>query len=254
MSTLNKILVLALCLVPSGLFGQSEKVLPTAPYLGRIPPYSVWTVTVEPKVKQPEAVTPQEIKAQQRNDVWSPPLLSVTGAKDDKSIKLVSLWRGNTQTEVYVVDGVVFQASSTRHPEDIMALNPALGGVGIEVPKYASADFPELLWVGLENYVDTVKEGGVRCHIYENSPAHLLEVLAAMPNLSPQEREEKRAALARRPPQKVWISAETGLPLKYDDGHNIMKYRFSQGPKTPITYSEPFRKYIDLYRQESQRK
>ena len=254
MSRLNKTLVLALCLGPWGLFAQSERVLPTAPYLGRIPPHTEWTVTVEPKIKQPAAVTPQEIKAQQRRDVWTPPLLSISGVKDEKNIKLVSLWRGDKQTEIYVVDGVVFKSSSSRYPEDIVILDPSSAGVGIEVPKYASADFPELLWVGVENFVETAKEGGVLCHVYESSTRHLLDLLSAMPGLSPEEREAKRDAITRLPTQKVWISAATGLPLKYDDGHNVMRYRFSPGPKIPISYSEPFRKYIDIYRQESQRK
>ena len=208
--------------------------LPAPPYIGTIPSHTAWTVTVQPKTK------PTDPPA--RFNPWHPQLDSITGIKDGKNLKIVSAWKGGPSTETYVVDGVVYQSSSARYPEDVLILEP--GSATLSVPKYDHSDFPEFLWVGPENFVGTAREGAVNCNIYEmNTEWRSKEVKDR--NLPPTELKAELERIAKVPPQRLWVAVDTGLPVKYDDGTNIRTYRYSPAGETKFTFSPAFAKVIE---------
>lgn len=210
---------------------------PTPPYVGAIPPHTAWSVTVQSKSKQADPPP--------RFNPWHPQLDSITGLKDGKNLKIVSAWKGGTPTETYVVDGVVYKSSSARYPEDVLILEP--GSATLSVPKYDQSDFPEFLWAGPENYVGAAREGNVNCNIYEINAEWRAKEIEAL-NLTPAERKAQLELMAKIPPQRLWVAADTGLPVKYDDGVSIMTYRFSPAGEAKFTISPAFSKVIETYR------
>lgn len=212
---------------------------PTPPYLGTIPDHTAWTVTVQPKTKPPEPPDGQAAKSPRVN-LWNPTLESVAGLKVGKTLKLVYSWVGNIKTETYAVDGMVFKSSSAKYPEDVLILNPASPTTA--VPRFDKSDFPEYAWAGPETYIQTVREGAVQCNVYE-----LVASNGSLEGLSPEQQKAQREVLAKISPVKLWVAADSGLPVKYDDGTNILTYRFTSVPGAKMDISAPFAKVIDAF-------
>lgn len=130
--------------------------------------------------------------------------------------------------EIYVDHGRVFQSVSMSRPNEVVVLDPS--SPGLNVPRYNESDFPELSWMlAPERFVGTAQAEGRKCYLYEY-------------------RSAVEGANGAERIQKVWIDCETLLPIRHDNGSDLMTYKYSAREQKPIIPSEPFRKMIEGYR------
>ncbi len=218
---MKKLLSFALCLATYGVAmaqqtGRSRTEEPPAPPLiKQAPNPSHWTMTFTPKTPPKMAATPDEIRLQKIRQRFSPLILSKEIFKNGNELAIFTTYEAGLTTEARTLNGFLYET-------------PLRKGEAIRTEARPSGDFSEIYGISAQTFRGTVAWEGRKVHIYEPEPVEPPRDLA-----QPNTGESNDLSLPDKVVTKrVYIDADSRLPVALDTGVELVKYSFSSSGKT----------------------
>lgn len=228
---MNKIVYCIASLLIPGLLGLSLHAQepqippPSPPFLNRMPDHSAWTIVYTPK-QAPAIPLAPKISSSSTNAApvvqQERTLKEVDGVKMEKTRQDVYRWSDKQTTEEWSYNGL-FLFKDPGMP-DICVLAPSGGSAAImgAIPDYSKTDFPELAWIGLDNYKAPVTYLQHKCYFFQTQGHGPF-------------------------PRQAWIDVATKLPVAFDDGTATRVYTIKEVPQRelvlPPAYAEKLKSY-----------
>lgn len=206
---------LALFLCSGSLQGAPDQPA-TGPWLSAAPEFSSWKI----EITRPGTVSVDDPLLALLN-----PLKSEEVTKSGDIAKLKRTWADGRQTEGWSFNGLRIVNLRNLPADRFTIEKPPVGSTD---PAPAGAgDFPELAWVGAENYRGVV--------MFEGKPCRLHEASVVWQTDAPE-------------PVQVWISDESRLPIAIEGQGVRWKYTFAPTSAVTLVVPPAVEKRYHLYR------